>query len=474
MLELSTKPVGFKNEQGVSVQKSEEELADIFLTEDTKEVVEEIEHNYPFYWDDGELKESVFEVAKQTEGILQTKGIDPEDTQVVIATDFDGPVNTHNLDDLSNIPESDQSSINLHPGFEEAWKNIPLHSDIRRPAIVSNRSTTYLQNWLYDLDKEVNYRTVIAGDGGRTHDKKSLEAVPMDKELKPDFADVMLTGEDVSVEEFWEISESLEDKVKFEQYLFRKAAEEERKIVFPRKVAPEIGTINFEDSGIGIDEDSKTGIWEEEFYAEEYGGTTIENIWNVIDDISDEHHSFERPYNGDTIVYEDNFENTLLLNEALNMQPGALKFKKVGENPDRIAFTTYHFTDSDYSRQEAIEELEEVKEEFEQDTDISVELTHNGDGWTDYALDDELKQKSMRQLMERYDSIDNYEDILLFYMGDSPSDLLTDHNNIAFAQEDYPAEEAAPEKGVLYGTAQNSVDYVLGVSDVLKHHKEEI
>lgn len=448
-----------------------EDAVDVFLTDETKKVVEQIEQEYPFYWESGELKDSVYKVAKKTEDILQTKNINPKNAEIVIATDFDGPINTHNLEDLEKIPNSDQGSINVHPGFEEAWKNIPFHSHIDRPAIISNRSTFYLQTWLYNLDEDITRRTVLAGDGGRTYDKKSLQDNFGRIELEPDFFDTMITGEGMSVGEFWNRTEAIKDKVKFEQHLFRKAAEEERKIVFPRKVAPEIGTINLESSGLGIASDDKTGIWAEDFYAEEYGGTTIESIWTIIEELADEAHSFERPYNGDTVIYEDTFENTMLLDEALNMAPGALKFKKVEENPDRIAFTTYHFADTDYSRQKAIEEIEKVKNDFEQETDTSVEIIHNSDGWTDYVLEDELKQKSVRQLVEEYDNIDNYSDVVLFYMGDNPSDFLTDQNNITFVQESYPAEDIAPEKGVLYGKAQNAVDYVLGVSDVMKHHK---
>ncbi len=439
-----------------------------WLSEEISETIDEIESEHPYFWDQGELEESVLKTSWQADNFLQSLNTDLQELNVLIATDYDGPIRILKDEEADKIPESEKEDRDIYPGFSKAWNSIPLEPTVLQPAIISNRGTMYLQDWANNfLEGESRFRTVLAGEGGTTYDRRAFESdgvdvsgVELDRIRLTDGPDKPIIDALYSEE----AEERCRNRIEFEKEIYQKAAEEGRKIVLARKLSPEIGTATIEGAGTNLEE-SRTGLHGDEYFSREYR-SSIEDFWNTLQNM-EESYRFEKDEGSDLIAFENNYEGAKALSRALTLNPIEIQLEELGDGSGKIAFTTNQFADEDYTKEESEEFMKSIAE------DRAAQIVTNEDWWTDYILGDETsKENASRKLLEEYAIVDNPEETMIFYMGDKESDLFTGDNAYTFAQRGFEAEEAARKKGINYGIAENSVDYTLGVVDALLEYKK--
>ncbi len=460
--------------------KSAIDGADIWLTPEVKNQVAEIENSYPYYWGDGELKEAVFRVSHQIHGFLEMDRVDPGSNDILVATDFDGPVNILDSTVLEQLPGDNRpGDVNMHPGFQEAWEFIPYETSVLT-SVISNRSVPYLQYWSDNhLGDFLGSRLTLVGEGGATYTEGLADSVSSAVELEnihfTSMPDISVTDTLYREGEGIDISE----RVGLEREIYRRAADEGRKIVSARKFSPEMVTVSFEGSGLNLEEE-RTGIWNSDFYAETYGDISIEELWDFISDF--EEGEFYRLGSTDAIVFRDSYESAKTLSRVLNYKPAELRFdrpnegllekipgKQVESPENYLMFTTHPMADEDYTFKDAREDLEAAARCYRERTGNEVELVHNTDWWTDYILGEKTgKESSTEELLENHPRF-RPENTVIFYMGDKSTDVYTGDRSYFFAQEGKPAEDAARDKGTRYGVAETSVDYALGIADLMYH-----
>lgn len=230
-----------------------------------------------------DLREWIKDRVEEAEKVLGQKDIDIEELMVKPGMDFDDPINKLNT-----------SEIKVQSGFREAYSSIIAQdsSKVLEPVIISGRGDNFLTHAIKDVVelKDVEW----AGENGCIYHNDGKVYV-------------------FNGEKYLSIGDPELDyskKVIFDREVWRKAAKEDRKIIWASSFSPVSGTLSIEGEGINL-EDTRTGIRDHRFYGNEYAiNSDTERIWNSIEsaaDARDQEHGFERE--NPMIIFEDTQEN---------------------------------------------------------------------------------------------------------------------------------------------------------------------
>lgn len=392
-----------------------------------------------------DLREWVEEQVMKAEEILERKDIDLEDVMVKPGMDFDDPINKLN-----------SSGIQLQSGFEQAFESVLAQKspDILSPVIISGRGDNFLTHAIKDVVglEEIDW----AGENGCIyHDDGNAYVFDGEKYQA-------LGGPDLDYSQ----------KVTFDREVWRKAAEEDRKVIWASSFSSVAGTLSIEGEGINL-EDERTGIRNHGFYGEKYiMNSDTENVWESIETAADAigmEHGFERE--NPLIIFNDTWMNAEILSLALNMlSPGAeLRFTKY---KGKIAFYPCPEADESFGSKERKEFMDSVIEEVNSKISDSFELEHHSDGWTDYMISTVSKQKTAEAILEREEKVDEpVEEALITYIGDRIIDVFDADNALFFAQIGRPSKHYCEEQGIDHVTINNATDYCLVIAELIHRNK---
>lgn len=376
---------------------------------------------------------------RETEKILKKKDIDLEKVIIKPGLDFDGPINKLN-----------SPGMKPHPGFKEAYKTIlPGNSlNISLPVIISGRGHNFLS---YAVKEAMNLGEINwAGENGCVyHDNRKLR---------------VLDGESYHPVDESEIDYSR--KIAFDREVWRKAAENRRKIIWASSYSPVSGTLSIEGEGINLEE-SRTEIRDNCFYRNKYVvNSDTERVWNSIESSAEAvglEHGFERE--NPLIIFEDNWKNSEILSLALNMfSPGAeLRFTRY---KGKIAFYPCPEADKNFSQKDREEFIDEVVKATNSKINGDFRLEHHSDGWTDYMLSGVSKQKTAEKILEE-NKFRHKDNALFTYIGDRVNDVFCSENTLFFAQIGRPSKDYCEENNIDHVAVNNATDYCLIISELI-------
>jgi len=392
-----------------------------------------------------DLREWVKDRVEEAEKVLDKKDIDPKDMAFKPGMDFDDPVNKLN-----------NSEIQLQSGFKQAYRSIldQESSNFLKPTIISGRGDNFLTHAIKDIIEleEVEW----AGENGCIYHNQGKVYI-FDGEKYRSIGDPRL---------------DYSKKTAFDREVWRKAAKDDRKIIWASSFSPVSGTLSIEGEGINL-EDDRTGIRGHRFYGNEYViNSDTERIWKSIEsaaDARDQDHGFERE--NPMIIFEDTQENAEILSLALNMfSPGAeLRFT---EYKGKIAFYPCPEADKNFGDDKRQKFMESVVEKVNSKIDDRFELEHHSDGWTDYMTSDISKQTTAESILEMEESIDNpKEDALMTYIGDRVIDVFDAENALFFAQIGRPSKNYCEEQDIDHVAVNNATDYCLVIAELIHRNR---
>jgi len=393
-----------------------------------------------------DLREWIKDRVEEAEEILEKKDIELESVKFKPGMDFDDPINKLN-----------SSDIQLQSGFRQAYKSILAQdsSNVLSPVIISGRGDNFLTHAIKDVVGLDNVDW--AGENGCIyHD--SGKVYVFDGEKYQSIGDPRL---------------DYSKKITFDREVWRKAAEEDRKIIWASSFSPVSGTLSIEGEGINL-EDDRTGIRSHRFYGNEYViNSDTERIWKSIESAAearDEEHGFERE--NPMIIFNDTRKNAEILSLALNMfSPGAeLRFT---EYKGKIAFYPCPEADESCGSSERQNFMGSVVEKVNSQIEDSFELEHHSDGWTDYMTSQISKQSTAEAILGREEDVeDPKKDALMTYIGDRVIDVFDAENALFFAQIGRPSKNYCEEHDIDHVAVNNATDYCLVISELIHRNKD--
>ena len=392
-----------------------------------------------------DLREWIKDRVEEAEKVLEQKDIDIEKALFKPGMDFDDPINKLNT-----------SEIQLQSGFREAYNAIIAQdsSKVLEPVIISGRGDNFLTHAIKDVVELEDVEW--AGENGCIYHNNGKVYV-FDGEKYLSIGDPEL---------------DYSKKVIFDREVWRKAAEEDRKIIWASSFSPVSGTLSIEGEGINL-EDAGTGIRNHRFYGNEYAiNSDTERIWKSIESASDARdleHGFERE--NPMIIFEDTRENAEILSLALNMfSPGAeLRFT---EYRGKIAFYPCPEADETFGSSERQAFMDSVVEKVNSQIEDSFELEHHSDGWTDYMTSNICKQSTAEAILGKEKDLENpEEDALMTYIGDRVIDVFDAANALFFAQIGRPSKNYCEEQNIDHVAVNNATDYCLVIAELIHRQK---
>lgn len=392
-----------------------------------------------------DLREWIQDRVEEAEKVLERKDLDLGDMMVKPGMDFDDPINKLNTSD-----------IQLQSGFREAYKAVLAQdsSKVLSPVIISGRGDNFLTHAIKDVVNLENAEW--AGENGCIYHNQGKVYV-FDGEKYCSIGDPEL---------------DYSKKVIFDQEVWRKAAKEDRKVIWASSFSPVSGTLSIEGEGINLEND-RTGIRSHRFYGNEYViNSDTERIWKSIESAAnarDQEHGFERE--NPMIIFKDTQKNAEILSLALNMfSPGAeLRFT---EYKGKIAFYPCPEADEDFGATERQNFMDSVVERVNSKIEQNFVLEHHSDGWTDYMTSQISKQSTAEAIIRRNKQTDNpEEDVLMTYIGDRVIDVFDADKSLFFAQIGRPSKNYCEDNQIDHVAVNNATDYCLVVAELIHRNR---
>ena len=387
-----------------------------------------------------DLRSWIHERVQDAERLLEEKDVDLEELKIKPGMDFDGPIN-----------KLGTREIKLQPGFRQAYETLLTQtgSGVLKPIIISGRGDNFLT---YAVDDALGFHDVDwAGENGCIYHENGQALVFNGREYL-DIGDPRL---------------DYSKKIAFDREVWRKASEDNRKVIWASSFSPVYGTLSVEGEGINL-EKNRTGIRGHYFYGDEYViNSDTDRIWDSIEAAADARgyeHDFERE--NPLIIFQDNRKNAEILSLALNIfSPGAeLRFTKY---KDKIAFYPCPEADSSFGDAERKEFMAAVTERANTKIDGGFKLDRHSDGWTDYMLSSVSKQRTTEKIREREKDLDKPEEALITYIGDRTADVFKSDSSLFFAQIGRASKNYCEEENIDHIPVNNATDYCLILAELM-------
>lgn len=414
--------------------------------------------------DRNDLEQWILTGALDAESILAEKGINPENRKIMIGYDYDGPINTP-YNESMEAPE----------GFHDARKAIPLHHvDWLGEAIISGRDIDYLKDAIHNsigLDAE------LAGQHGAVYMPSRSPVSTASKGTDIKFLKDNPRSEFDGVYEEDYSMPDWDERILFESASRRRAAEENKKLIWATSRSPVAGTMTIEGEGVNLDEE-RTDLWGKKFFSENYAGTTIselyENIKNTAEDF-DKPNTFEK--NKDKIKYSSTEEDEEILSYVLSVEEPftELRFDTDGE---KIMFEVDTEAEEDYGLWDADHFVNSITETVKEKYGVEFGYDRNPDWWFDFYLESDIsKDKASQAILENPQdsqySVKKPSDALFTYIGDREGDVLTLENSLDYVQIGEDSHRHCFENDIPAVLANVATDYLLMSTEVFHRNKDD-
>ncbi len=405
-----------------------------------------------------DLEQFILTGALEAESILTQKGIDPSERKFMMGFDYDGPINTpHN------------ESMEAPEGFHEGREAVPFHEDWLREAVISGRDMDYLQNAIHN---SIGLNFDLAGQHGAVYMPARDPGSTASKELEGDFR-FLEEDHDSEFDGRYEkyTTPDWDDRVLLESVSRTKAAEENRKLIWATSRSPVAGTLTVEGAGENVD--GRTGLRGNTYFAENYVGSTIDEVYETLEktaEMFDMENDFEK--DGDEVRYKPNDKNEEILSHALSVEKPftELRFDRDG---DEIIFEVDEEADEGYELVDADRFLNEVTETVRKEHGVDFGYDRNSDWWLDFYLESDIsKGRAAQAILEDRPAVREPSDALVAYTGDRPGDVLEEENALNYVQIGEDSHRHSYENGIPSVLVNNAADYQLINAELFHRNKE--
>lgn len=348
------------------------------------------------------LLESVEETkelkAEALKAMMEKEGIELDEVEILEGYDMNGP-----------LTRTDHSELPVHDSVADTFEVLDVGEN-NFAALVSGHPTGNLR---YFRDRKLGQEEMgIVGELGSVVVNGGVEMVHPEEdplELFDIYRDV-----------------------------YRKAAEQEVKLLPQNNISNVVGCIRVE--GEGRPGDERSALYQR-----------AEVLEQSTDDIArklEPYGGFE--YDGERILFEDTMRNAVVLTDVLREEfdyPG-VRFEEAEDG--RIAFYRDRNDREDFSLEEAHDFIaEEVPEQYE--------YLVNDDWGVDFMTSTEAsKERGARALAENYFGEDEY---VITHVGDKESDIMTSRDTFMLPQEATEAHEYCQENSVPHVPVEDGAEY---------------
>lgn len=336
--------------------------------------------------------------ADALEAMIEKEDIDLEETEILEGYDMNGP-----------LTRTDDSDLPVHDSVKEKFEELDVGEN-NFAALVSGHP---IENLRYFRDKQLEQPEMgMVGELGSVIVNGGTEMVHPEEDPR----------------ELFDIY----------QDLYRKAAEQEVKLLPQNNISNVVGCVRVE--GEGRTEDERSGLYRRDDVQDQ--GT--EDIAEALEPYS----GFQ--YDGERITFEDTTKNAVILTDVLREQfdyPG-IRFEETEDG--QLAFYRDTEDRDDY-------DLEDAHRFIEEEVPDEHEYLVNDDWGVDFMTSSQAsKENGARALAEKYFGNDDY---VITHVGDKESDIMTSYDTFIMTQEGTEAHRYAQENKIPHIPVEDGAEY---------------
>ena len=396
--------------------------------------------------------------------ILKEKDIELRERGILRTTDWDGVVKA-----LEN-----EESEGIYPGIAEAKSTYPASKNEVGEAVITARGLDYIQEMTQNILGWRNEIALAAENGNVIQHDGNTMVRDMDG-YRP---------EDVS-------HLTTRPLANFQQLLRRRAAENDRKLIFGKSFSPSRLTVS-------VEEVESTGLRGDGFYAENFKQDTqelrqeIENVAKAFDypnpevvELGEDEEYQDVPWFKESnpividdgrIIYSDNSNANDIMDEVLKKQLPYQEIRYSTDDERNDLIVLEHDEDSeDIDRADAIELVEEAAYLSKITRGDEIEVEENVDGWIDAYVglgsDGPVKERAAQEIADMNHNSNQYEDSLIFHMDDKETGVMLSDNTVPFVKEGHGGHRKVEEEDIDYVGSRAFTDFYLTVSEALHRYE---
>lgn len=411
-----------------------------------------------------ELEANIVSGAVKLLDILQEKDIDLGERGVLRTTDWDGVVKA-----LEN-----EENEGIYPGIAEAKSTYPAHKNEVGEAVITARGLEYIEEMTKNILGWRNEIALAAENGNVIQHDGNTMVRDMDG-YRPEDVSPLTTR----------------PLANFQQLLRRRAAENDRKLIFGKSISPSRLTVS-------VEEVESTGLRGDSFYAENFNQDTeelkkeIENVAKAfgypdpeVVELGEDEEYQDVPWFEESnpividegrIMYSDTSNANDIMDEVLKKQLPyqEIRYSKDDERNDLIVLE-YDEESQDIDRADAMELVEEAAYLSKITRGDQIEVEENVDGWIDAYVglgsDGPVKERAAQEISEMKPKLNEYEDSLIFHMDDKEAGVMLSDNTVPFVKEGHGGHRKVEEEDIDYVASAAFTDFYLTVSEALQRYE---